>query len=156
MVFCLLFTHRVWFLYTIFAGSFFVGRLCYWAAIIRLSVSVFSLALFSYRLVIILIIIISLFMFFHRCLRDSKTPHISKILLNILAYLKNAIVWMLSIRPQFPNSSIRFSKLLRTVSSMPITVGIIVTFLFHSFLSSQGRSKYVFLFWLCFIFSVVW
>ena len=60
---------------------------------------------------------------FHWSLGHSKSPQVSRALLSILADRNNAIVWMVSTRPL-------------------ITIDIGVTFMCHSFFSSQGRSKY--------------
>ena len=72
-------------------------------------------------------------MVFHWSLSDSKSPQVSRTLLSILAVLNNAIVWMVSTRPQTSKSSSPFSNPLVTVPNAPITVGIIVTCMFHSF-----------------------
>ena len=50
---------------------------------------------------------------------------------------------MVSIHPLISNSSIPLSKLLGIVPNAPITIGITVTFMFHRFLISLGRSKYL-------------
>ena len=39
-------------------------------------------------------------MVFHWRLSDSKSPQVSKTLLSILAIFNNAVVWMVSTRPQ--------------------------------------------------------
>ena len=70
-------------------------------------------------------------MAFHRNLRDSKSPQVSRTLLRIWADLNNAIVWMDS--TLISKSSSPFINLLVTVPRAPITIGIIVTFIFHSF-----------------------
>ena len=62
---------------------------------------------------------------------DSKSPQVSRILLSILAVLNNALVWMVSIRPPTAKSSSPFSNPLVTVPNAPITIGIIVTCMFH-------------------------
>ena len=82
-------------------------------------------------------------MFFHWSMRDSKSPPISRSLLSILAVLNNAVVWMFSTRPPTSNSSSLFSKPLVTVPNAPITIGIIVTCMFHSFFNFLERSRYL-------------
>ena len=76
-------------------------------------------------------------------LSDSKSPQVSKALLSILAVLNNDVVWMVSTR--MPTSK-SFSPLTDTVPKAPITIGIIVTFMFHSFFNSLARSRYLSLF----------
>ena len=71
-------------------------------------------------------------MAFHWSLSDSKSPQISRTLLSILAVLNNAVVWMVSIRPPTSKSSSPVSNPLITVLNTPMTIGIIVTFMFHS------------------------
>ena len=71
-------------------------------------------------------------MVFHWRLSDSKSPQVSRTLLNILAVFNNA-VWMVSIRPPTSKSFGHFNNPLVTVPNAPIKIGIIVTFLFHSF-----------------------
>ena len=44
-------------------------------------------------------------MVFHWRLSDSKSPQVSRILLNILAVFNNALVWMVSTRPPTSKSS---------------------------------------------------
>ena len=82
-------------------------------------------------------------MVFHRSLSDSKSPQVSRTLLSILAVLNNAVVWMFSTRPPTSKSSSPFSYPLVTVPNAPITIGIIVTCMFHSFFSSLARSRYL-------------
>ena len=53
---------------------------------------------------------------------------------------------MVSIRPVISKSSSPCTNPLVTVPRAPITIGIIVTFIFHSFFNSQARSRYLFLF----------
>ena len=50
---------------------------------------------------------------------------------------------MVSTRPQTSKSSSLFSNPLVTVPNTPITIGIIVTCMFHSFLNSLARSRYL-------------
>ena len=72
-------------------------------------------------------------MVFHWSLSDSKSPQVSRTLLSILAVLNNALVWMISTRPPTSKSSTAFINPLVTVPKGPITIGIIVTFIFHSY-----------------------
>ena len=80
-------------------------------------------------------------------LSDSKSPQVSRTLLSILAVLNNAVVWMVSTRSPTSKSSRSFNNPLVTVPKAPITIGIIVTVMFHSFFfNSLARSRYLFLF----------
>ena len=82
-------------------------------------------------------------MVFHRNLRDSKSPQVSRTLLGILSVLNNVIVWIVSTRPPTSKSSSPFSDPLVTVPNAPITTGIIVTCMFHSFFDSLARLRYL-------------
>ena len=77
---------------------------------------------------------------------DSKPPQISRTLLSILADLNIAVVWRVSIRPVISKSSSPCINLLVSVPTIPITIGIIVTFMFHSFFNCLARAKYLSLF----------
>ena len=94
-------------------------------------------------------------MVFHWSLSDSKSPQVSRTLLSILAVLNNAVVWMVSTRPPTSKSSNSFSNPLVTVPNAPITIGIIVTCMFHSFFNSLARSRYLSFFSHSFIF-ILW
>ena len=85
-------------------------------------------------------------MIFHWSLSESKSLQVSRTLLSILAVLNNAVVWMVSTRLPTSNSSSPFSEPLVTVPNAPITIGIIVTCMFHSFFSYRARSRYLSLF----------
>ena len=81
-------------------------------------------------------------MVFDLSLRDSKSPQVSRTLLSILAVLYNAVVWMVPTRPSTSKSSSPFCNPLVTVPKAPITIDIIVTFMFHSlFFFFQFPSK---------------
>ncbi len=82
-------------------------------------------------------------MVFHWSLSDSKSPQVSRTLLSILAVLNNAVVWMASTRLPTSKSSNPFNNPLVTVPKAPITIGIIVTCMFHSFFNSRARSMYL-------------
>ena len=78
-------------------------------------------------------------MIFIWILSVSKSPQVSRTLLSILADLNKAVVWMVSTRLLISKSSNPCVNPLVTVSRAPITIGIIVTFMYHSFF--QLRSK---------------
>ena len=85
-------------------------------------------------------------MVFHWRLIDSKSPKVPRTILSILAVFNSAVVWMVSTRPLTSKSSRPFNNPLVTVPKAPITIGIIVTFMFHSFFNFLARSKYLSLF----------
>ena len=87
-------------------------------------------------------------MVFHWSLSDSKPSQVSRTLHSILAVLSNAVVWMVSTRPLTSKFSSPFNNPLVTVPKAPISVRIIVTFMFHSFFvcfffNSLARSRYL-------------
>ena len=82
-------------------------------------------------------------MVFHWSLSDSNSPQVSRTRLRILAVLSNAVVWIVSTRPPTSKSSRPFNNSLVIVPKAPITIGSIVTFMFHSFFSSLARSRYL-------------
>ena len=94
-------------------------------------------------------------MVFHWSLSDSKSPQVSRTRLRILAVLSNAVVWIVSTRPPTSKSSRPFNNPLVIVPNAPITIGTIVTFMFHSFFNSLTRSRYLSFFSLSFRF-ILW
>ena len=74
-------------------------------------------------------------MVFYKTVSNSKFPQVSRTLLNILANLNNAVVWMVSTHPFISKSSSPFTNPLVTVPSASVLIGITVTFMFHSFFS---------------------
>ena len=76
-------------------------------------------------------------------LSNSKSSQVSQTLLSILAFCNNAVVWMVSTRPPTSKSSSPFDNPLVTVPKAPITIGVIVTFMFHSFFNSLARLRYL-------------
>ena len=80
---------------------------------------------------------------FHWNLNDSKSPQVSRTRLSILAVLSNAVVWIVSTRPPTSKSSRPYNNPLVIVPKAPITIGTIVTFMFHSFFNSLARSRYL-------------
>ena len=79
----------------------------------------------------------------HWGLSDIKSPQVSRTLLSILADLNNAVVWMVSTCPLISKSFSTCTYPLVTVPKTPITIGIIVTFMFHSFFNSLAKSRYL-------------
>ena len=85
-------------------------------------------------------------------LSDSKSPQVSWNLLSILAVLSNVVV---SIRPPNSKSCSPFSNPLITVQNAPITVGIIVTCMFHSFFQFPSKVEVLILLFTFFQFYSV-
>ena len=94
-------------------------------------------------------------MIFHWSLSDSKCPQVSRTLLSILTVLINAVVWMVSTIPPTSKSSNPFSNPSVTVSNAPITIGIIVTCMFHIFFSSLSKVEVLILLFTFFQFYSV-
>ena len=64
------------------------------------------------------------------------------------------VLWRISTRPISSNSSCLFDNPLVTVQKVPITIGVIVTFIFHSFFNSLAMSRYITFFTLSFNFTL--
>ena len=79
----------------------------------------------------------------HYSSSDSNSPSVSWALLRILAVFYTAVVWMVSTRPPNSKSSSPFNNPLITVPKTPITIGIIITFIFHSFSNSQAKLRFL-------------
>ena len=94
-------------------------------------------------------------MVFHGSLIDSKSPQVSRTLLSILAILNNVVVWMVSTRPPTSKSSSPFSNPLVTVPNAPITIGIIITCMFHSFFQFPSKIE-VLIFLFTFFHFILW
>ena len=94
-------------------------------------------------------------MVFHWILSDSKSAQVSRTRLSIRAVLSNAVVWIVSTRLPTSKSSRPFNNPLVTVRNAPITIGTIVTFMFHSFFNSLARSRYLSFFSFSFRF-ILW
>ena len=93
-------------------------------------------------------------MVIHRSLSDSKSPQVSRTLLGILADLKSAAVRMVSTCPLIFKSSSPSANPLVTLSMAPITIGIIVNYMFLGFFNSLARSRYLSFFSLSFKFTL--
>ena len=83
-------------------------------------------------------------MVFHLSLRDSKSPQVSRSLLCILADLNNAVVLMVSTCPLISKFSSPGINPLVTEPRAPLSIGSIVTFIFHSFFNSLVSSFFTF------------
>ena len=95
-------------------------------------------------------------MVFHWSLSDCKSPsQVFRTRLRILAVHSNSVVWIVSTRPSTSKSSRPFNNPLVIVPNAPITIGTIVTFMFHSFFNSLVRSRYLSFFSLSFKF-ILW
>ena len=93
-------------------------------------------------------------MVFHWSLNDSKSPHVFRTALKILADLNNIVFWMVSTRVLISSSSSFFNNPFMTLPNASITIGITVTFMFHGFFSSLARSRYLSLFSFSFNFTL--
>ena len=80
-------------------------------------------------------------MVFHWSLSDSKSTQVSRTLLSIQTVPNNAVILMVSTRPPTSKSSRPFDNPLVTVPKAPITICIIVTFMFHSFFQFSSKVK---------------
>ena len=65
-------------------------------------------------------------------LTDNKYPKVSRTLLSILANLNNVIIWMVFTFPLIYKFSCLCTNPFGIVPSAPITIGVTVTFMFHS------------------------
>ena len=79
----------------------------------------------------------------HWSLTDCESPHVSKTLLSILANFDYAVVWTVSSHPVISKSSNPCTYPLVTVLRAPITIGIVVIFMFPSFSNSLARTRYL-------------
>ena len=89
-------------------------------------------------------------MVFHWSLSDSKSPQVSRTRLRIQAVLSHAVVWIVSTLPPTSKFSRPFNNPLVIVPKAPITIGTIVTFMFHSCFKSIAKSRYLSFFSLSF------
>ena len=94
-------------------------------------------------------------MVFHWNLSDSKSPRVTRTRLRILAVLSRVVAWTVSTRPPTSKCSKPFDNPLVIVPKALITIGTIVTFMFHSFFNSLARSRYLSFFSLSFRF-ILW
>ena len=91
-------------------------------------------------------------MIFYWSLSDSYSPQVSRNFLSILVNLNNAIVLMVFTYLLIFKPSCLLIKFLGVIPSTPITIGIIVTFLFYSFLVLKlGLRTYLSFYFLLFL-----
>ena len=79
-------------------------------------------------------------------LSNNKSPHVSRTIISILADL-NVVIWIASTRRLISKFTSACTYSLVTAPSVPITIGITVTFMLHRFYSSVASSRYLSLFW---------
>ena len=91
---------------------------------------------------------------FRFCLSDSKSSQVFRTLFRILDDLSNATFWISLALPLISNSSSLFTKPLRIVPSVSITIVTTVTFILLSF-SSLVRPKHLSRFWLSYNFKLI-
>ena len=82
-------------------------------------------------------------MVFRWSVSDCKSLQVSGTLLRNLADLNNAVVWIVSTHPFIYKSSVQVINRFVNVLRAPITIGIIINFIFHSFFTSLARSRYL-------------
>ena len=87
---------------------------------------------------------------------EFEWQQVSRTLLGIQPVPNYAVVWMVTTRPPTSKPSSPFNSPLVTLLNAPITIGIIVTFMFHSFFFNfLARSRYLSFFSLYFSF-ILW
>ena len=82
-------------------------------------------------------------MVFQVSLSDGKSSQVSMTLRSILAVLNNAVVWTVFTRPIISKFCIPCTNSFVIVPSAPVTIGITITFMFHSFFNPLARSRYL-------------
>ena len=93
-------------------------------------------------------------MAFHMTLSDNKCPQVSRTPHSILAYLNDALVWMVSTRFLIFQFSCPFINPLVTVPRLPITISHRHLRVPQLFFNSLGRSRYLSFFSLSFNFTL--
>ena len=78
-------------------------------------------------------------MVFHWSWSDNKSTQVTTTLLSILADLNNSVVLMVSTHPVISKSYSPCTNPLVTVPSAPITIGMIITFIFHIFFKFPSK-----------------
>ena len=91
-------------------------------------------------------------MVFYWSLCDGKWPHVPRSLLNNLADLNNAVVWMVSVRPPISSFSSFLTQLFENVSNAPITISINTTLIIHKLFSFL----FIYFFFFFHFYSIIW
>ena len=86
---------------------------------------------------------------------SNKFPQVFRTFFNILANLKNTVVWIVSTHPFMPKSSSRCTNPLVTVPSASITIGISITFRLYIYLNPFAKSWSISLFTYLQFYAVV-
>ena len=87
-------------------------------------------------------------------LSDSKSTQVSKTLVSILVDLNNGVVLLVSVSSSISNYFCPLTKRFGTVPSGLITICIIDSVIFHSFLGSLEKTKSLSLFYFSLIISL--
>ena len=82
-------------------------------------------------------------MVFYWSLSDSKSPQESSFPLIILVTFNNSLVWIVTTRRLISECFSSYTNLLVSVPSAPITIGITIIIMFHSFFTSLARTRYL-------------
>ena len=102
---------------------------------------------FKYLFIIVIIIILLIREFFTPAFGDGfslEFPQVLRILVNILADLNNTVPWRVSTCPLISKSYSLCTNSLVTVASVPITLGIHISFMFQFFsILQQGHGIYL-------------
>ena len=88
----------------------------------------------------------------HWGVSENKSPQISRTLLSVLTSLNRAVVWMVTTRHLIFKSSCPCINFLDT---LPITIGITITFRFHGFYNSPSKDLGTYLSF-CFLSILLW
>ena len=87
-------------------------------------------------------------------LSDSKSPHVSRKLFNIVPDFNRIVLWMISFLPLISSSSSLLFRTLETDSRAPTAIGKIIM-KFQRYFSSLARSAYLSIFWFYFDFHSI-
>ena len=91
-------------------------------------------------------------MVFLQSLKDTSLLKPPGLFFSILADLNNSIVWIVSTRPLISKSPSPCTNPLLTVLRAPITVGVTVSFMYHSFFQLSNKVQVLIFLFACFQF----
>ena len=118
------------------------NRLCDWSFSLYLHITNIYYFVVSYLFLLLLLLLLFTHWVFHISFTWWFFTR-ARTLLSILAVLNSSLVWMVSILSPTSKSSSPFNNPLVTVPKAPITIGTIITFMFHSFFNSLAKSRYL-------------